>query len=154
MVDHKGLTVLELSVSLGILSALTVCAYPALADWSRKIGFRSEVASLMHCLHRAKLEAIKTNSYVVFEAKPDGYYAFVYGSSSPRSAGDWTRQPEDRQIIDCTLKKGLTLASTFPKDRMRFSGRPGISAGRFIVTDSRGSRMDVILSASGRIRVE
>jgi prepilin-type N-terminal cleavage/methylation domain-containing protein len=155
MVGQKGLTLLELSVSLGILSVLLACAYPALADWSKRIGFRSEVSSLVSSLHRAKLEAIKTNSYVVVEARPNGYSIFVKKSVAGKPS-DWIRQPDERLLVDCTIKDGVTLTTKFrnPKDKMRFSGRPGINAGRFILTDAKGRRMDVVLSVSGRIRVE
>ena len=37
---------------------------------------------------------------------------------------------------------------------MRFCGRPGIKSGRFIMTDADGRRMDIVLSVSGRIRVQ
>lgn len=156
MADQNGWTVLEISVSLGIISALTACTYPSMAAWSKSIGFRSEVSSLVCCLHRAKIEAIKSNSFVVVEARHDGYSIFIDNSCVPGKAGDWIRQADERQIVNCTLKKGLTLTTNFqnPKDKMRFSGRPGIKSGRFIMTDADGRRMDVVLSVSGRIRVQ
>ncbi|MDR3629416.1 MAG: GspH/FimT family pseudopilin [Desulfocapsaceae bacterium] len=156
MIGQRGVSLMEILISLGIVSTLSAIAYPAVADWSRSLDFRSEVSQLVCCLHRAKIEAVKTNSFVVVEARSNGYSIFVDNSRVPGQAGDWIRQPEERLIVACTLKNGISLTSNFsnPANTMRFSGRPGIKAGRFILTDAGGRSMAVILSASGRVRVE
>jgi prepilin-type N-terminal cleavage/methylation domain-containing protein len=157
MADQKGVTLIEILACLAILAILSAIAYPPLRSWSQRAGFQSEVSLLVGCLHMAKMEAVKTNSYVVVEAYPTGYSVFVDNSSVPKQAGDWIRQADERLLVDYRLRKGLTLATKFTakKDKMRFhSSGPGISAGRFILTDMNGRRMDVILSTIGRIRVE
>jgi prepilin-type N-terminal cleavage/methylation domain-containing protein len=157
MVDQKGVTLIEILVCLAILAILSAIAYPPLKSWYQRAGFQSEVSLLVGCLHMAKMEAAKTNAYVVVEAHPTGYSVFVDNSSDPKQAGDWIRQADERLLVDYRLRKGLTLATKFSakKDKMRFySSQPGISAGRFILTDTDGRRSDVILSLVGRIRVE
>ena len=157
MADQKGVTLIEILVCLAILAILSAIAYPPLRSWYQRAGFRSEISSLVGCLHMAKMEAVKTNSYVVIEAHPTGYSVFVDNSSGPGEAGDWIRQAGEREIVNNRLRNGLTLATRFhhPADKVRFHGsRPGISAGRFILTDIDGRRMDVILDTIGRIRVE
>jgi prepilin-type N-terminal cleavage/methylation domain-containing protein len=157
MVDSKGFTLAELLASLAIVSILSAIALPPISGWCRGAGFRSEVTMLVGCLHAAKMEAAKTNSFVVVAADSAGYSAFVDNSSDPNQAGDWIRQDDERLLVDCRLRSGVTLATNFSikKDKVRFhSCRPGITAGRFILTDAEGRRTDVVLSPVGRIRVE
>jgi prepilin-type N-terminal cleavage/methylation domain-containing protein len=157
MDDQNGFTLVETLVTVAIVSVLSVIALPPLRAWCQGAGFRSEVSMLVGSLHTAKMEAAKTNSFVVVAADPDGYLIFVDNSPVPGEAGDWIRQSDERLLVDCRLRNGVTLATNFSikKDKVRFhSCRPGITAGRFILTDAGGRRMDVVLSAVGRIRVE
>jgi len=155
MADQKGLTLIEILVCLAIVSIVSAIAYPPLRSWYQRAGFQSEVSLLVGCLHMAKMEAVKVDSYVVIEAHPTGYSVFVDNSSGPHEAGDWIRQAGERELVNNRLRNGLTLATNFPADKARFhSSRPGIRAGRFILTDTEGKRTDVILDTIGRIRVE
>jgi prepilin-type N-terminal cleavage/methylation domain-containing protein len=149
MADQKGVTLIEVLVCLAILAALSAIAYPPLRGWYKRASIQSEVFLLVGCLHMAKMEAVKANSYVVIKATPTGFSAFVDDSR------DWIRQTGERLLVDYRLRNGLTLDSNFPSHRMRFrGGRPGIRAGRFFLTDAEGRRMDVVMDIVGRIRVE
>ena len=149
MADQKGVTLVEVLVSLAILASLTAIAYPPLRGWYRRASFQSEIFQLVGCLHMAKMAAVKADSIVVIKAKSTGYTVFVDDSH------DWKRQPGERLLVDYRLGDGLRLDSNFPSNRMRFlSSRPVIRAGRFFLTDSSGRRMDVVISSIGRIRVE
>jgi prepilin-type N-terminal cleavage/methylation domain-containing protein len=154
MADRKGFTLSEVVVALAILSILSSIAYPSMAGWAQRLEFKSEVSTLVGWLHKAKMEAIKTNSIVVVEAVPDGYAIFVDNSKVPGQAGDWSRQPDEKQLVDYRIKNGITLASNFTNDKTQFSGKPCGKAGRFTLTDAKGNQMDVIISLTGRIRVE
>jgi prepilin-type N-terminal cleavage/methylation domain-containing protein len=157
MADRNGFTLVEALVTLAIVSILSVIAIPPLRAWCQNAGFRSEVSMLVGCLHAAKMEAVKTDSFVVVAADPNGYSVFVDNSPAPGEAGDWIRQNDERLLVDYRLRNGVTLATSFSikKDKVRFHGsRPGITAGRFILTNAEGRRMDVVLSTIGRIRVE
>ena len=149
MADQRGVTLIEILVCLAILATMSAIAYPPLRSWYQRASIQGEIFQLAGCLHMARMAAVKTNSYVVVKATPTGFSAFVDNSR------DWVRQAEERLLVDYRLRSGLTLDSNFPSDRMRFlSCRPGIRAGRFFLTDSSGRRMDVVISAIGRIRVE
>lgn len=154
MANQKGFTLIEVLVSVAIVSIILAIAYPAFGSWCKRAGFRSEVSMLVGCLHAAKMEAVKTNSFVVIAADPTGYSAFVDNSPVPGETGDWMQQMGERLITRCRLKNGLNLATNFPDNKMRFSSGPGIKAGRFIFTGSDGRRTDVIVNTVGRIRVE
>jgi prepilin-type N-terminal cleavage/methylation domain-containing protein len=154
MANRKGFTLFEVLMVLAVLSTLSSIAYPSLMTWAQRSEFKSEVSTLVAWLHRAKLEAIKTNSFVVIEGDANGYSIFVDNSKVMGQAGDWFRQPDERQLTHHHLKNGHVLANNFPNNKARFSGRPGGKPGRFIFTDKNGTRMDVIISSVGRIRVE
>lgn len=154
MADQHGVTLVEILVVLGIISIMSAVAYPPLRSWYVRASLNAEVANLVSWLHRAKSEAVKTDGYVVVKAKKDGYLIFVDQSDVPAHSGDWQRQSEEKQLVDYKLKDGFFLDDNFTKDRMRFSPRAGIKAGRFILKDIAGNQMEVIVSIIGRIRVE
>jgi prepilin-type N-terminal cleavage/methylation domain-containing protein len=154
MTGRKGFTLIEVLVAVVIMSILSAIAYPQLRNWVRRAGFRSEVSQLVGYLHRAKMEAIKTNSFVVIDPDPNGYTIFVDNSSGPHEAGDWIRQEGEQLLVNCRLKDGITLANNFIKKKLRFSSQPGISAGKFTLKDIFGNEMDVIVNTVGRIRVK
>lgn len=139
---------------LAVVTILSIVAYPSIMSTAQRIEYKAEVSALVGWLHKAKAEAANANCFVVIEATPNGYMIFLDNSSIPEQAENWSRQPDERQLVDYRLKNGVTLANNFPSNKARFSGRPGGMAGRFIFTDRQGSRMDVIISAAGRIRVE
>lgn len=154
MADRKGFTLIEVSVVLAVLSVLSAIAYPSLISWAQKAEHRMEVSTLMGWLQRAKIEAIKTNSFVVIEATRHGYTIFLDDGNASGLAGDWVRQPGERLFVDCCLKDGMAITSNFPDNKARFSSRPGVTAGKFVVMDKEGNRMNVIISTTGRIRVQ
>ena len=155
MADQKGITLIELLVVLSILSIFSAIAYPPMRDWYQRACIRSEAAQLVGCLHMAKMEAVKVDSFVVIDANPDGYSVFVDNSSVSGETGDWIRQAGERLLVNYRLKSGITLDTNFTADKARFHGnREVIIGGRFILTDSAGRRMDVIIDTIGRIRVQ
>jgi len=154
MIDQKGITFIETLAVLAIVAIISAMSYPPLRSWYRAACFRSEVSQLVSWLHRAKTEAVKASSFVVVKIKRDGYSIFVDNSDTPMNAGDWDRQPDERQLVDYKLKNGLTLDNTFTSDRLRFGMKPGMKAGAFIMKDLAGNKMKVIVSIIGRIRVK
>jgi prepilin-type N-terminal cleavage/methylation domain-containing protein len=154
MAGRKGFALIEILVTLVVVSILSAIAIPPLRSWCQRAGFRSEVSMLVSCLHMAKMEAIKTNSFVVIDPNPNSYTIFVDNGSGLHEAGDWIRQDGEKLLVTCHLRHGVTLTNSFTKKKARFSSRPGISAGTFTLGDIHGNRMKVIISAVGRIRVE
>jgi prepilin-type N-terminal cleavage/methylation domain-containing protein len=154
MADQKGITLVEILVTLAILSTLSVIAYPHLLGWRQRASLQSDVAALVGCLRMAKMEAIKANAFVVVDAQPTGFSVFVDNSSNPDEFEDWFRQEQERELCNCQLKSGAALSSNFPDNKMRFGNKSGIRAGRFSLTDKAGGRTEIILNLIGRIRVE
>jgi prepilin-type N-terminal cleavage/methylation domain-containing protein len=154
MVDNKGFSLTEILTVIMIASILLAIGYPSMANWADRAEFRGEVSALVGWLHRAKMEAIKANAFVVVDVNSNGYSIYLDNSNLPGQSGDWNRQPDEIQLIDYPMKKGIVLNSNFPDNKARFSGKPVLKAGRFSFSGLRGEKMDVIISVAGRIRVE
>ncbi len=154
MMNQRGVTLVEVVVCLIIISLLSSISVPAFITWSDRLHLKSVTRDLMGSLQQAKLEAIMTNSYVVLGVEDDHYYVFVDDGRGEGIPMDWVRQPDERQIVSNSFGNGIEMTSNFPDDKIRFSGSPGIKAGRFFVSDKNGNQMEVIVSFVGRIRVE
>ncbi|MDK9709494.1 MAG: GspH/FimT family pseudopilin [Desulforhopalus sp.] len=154
MINSKGFTLSEVLMTLAIMSVVSAIGAPTLLNFSHRTEFRAEAANLVGWLNCARIEAIKTNSDVVIEANSSGYKIFVDNSRIPGRASDWSKQSDEKQLTHCQIKNGLTLSSNFPNNKARFNGTPGVKAGRFILTDAGGNRIDVVINAVGRVRVE
>lgn len=154
MGNQKGITLIEILSVLAIVSILSAVAYPPVKSWYQEAEFRSEVCTLVSWLHRAKSEAVKTDSAVVVDVEKNGYTIFVDNSTAPKKADDWIREKDERLLADYRVRDGLTLDSTFTKDRFRFNNTPGMKAGTFKLRDLAGHHMDVVISILGRIRVK
>lgn len=154
MTDCRGFTLIELIMVLVIASILSAIAYPSLIDLKQRACFQGEVSQMVAWLHRAKTEAIKTNSSVVVEPDSNGYRIFVDNSKVPKKAGDWKRENDERLLVKYKLKNGLTLINNFSKSRMRFNTGAGMKAGTFVLKDFAGNQMKIVISIIGRIRVE
>ncbi len=154
MLNQKGVTLIEVVTCLVLISILAAVSAPAIAGYRERISLRAETRNLVGLLHLAKMEAIKTNSFVVLGVDDAQYFVFVDDGRGAAIRKDWIRQPEEKQLLTSPISKGIVLTSNFPNNRMRFSGQMGIRAGRFYLTDDSGNQMQVVLSILGRIRVE
>ncbi len=152
--NQKGVTLPEVVTCLVVISILAAVSAPAIAGYRERINLRAETRNLVGWLQQAKIEAIKTNSFVVLGVDESKVFVFVDDGRGTAKPGDWIRQPEEKQIVNALNSKGIVFTSNFPNNRMRFSGRTGIRPGRFYVTDESGNQMQVVLSMLGRIRVE
>ncbi len=153
MLNQRGVTLIEAATCLVIVSLLGAVSTPAIFSWRGRMKLRAEATHLMGCLQQAKMEAIKANSYVVLGVEDDHYFVFVDDGKGAGVAMDWVRQPGERQIVTNHIGKGITMTSNFTNDKVRFSGRAGITAGSFFLSDSKGNQMQVVLSFIGRIRI-
>ncbi|MCP3933614.1 MAG: hypothetical protein GY705_31490 [Bacteroidetes bacterium] len=153
MKNNRGVSVLELIICLSIISILGGISTPAFIKHKDNIILKAEVRKIVECLHKAKIEAIKTNSSVVFHLDGRNYSVFVDDGEGTAKKRDWIRQSEERQIYSGQVSKGITVSSNFPYDRMRFNGRVGIKAGRYYIQNNSGKRMQVVLNVNGRVRI-
>ncbi len=154
MLNQKGVTLIEVVTCLVVISILATVSAPAIAGYRERMSLRAETRNLVGWLQQAKIEAIKTNSFVVLGVDDKQIFVFVDDGRGAASPGDWIMQPEEKQIMTSPISNGIVITSKFTNNKMRFSGSTGIKAGRFYLTDGSGNQMQVVLSRLGRIRVE
>jgi prepilin-type N-terminal cleavage/methylation domain-containing protein len=154
MKNQSGLSLVELITTVAVLATLSLASYPAMESWQHKEKVRAEIRHLVSTLMNAKIEAIKENRYVVVQFSGSGYKAFVDDGANGGTAKDWICQPGEREFVNHSNIDGLLLNSNFPSDRMRFRGRVGIRAGSVYFSSGEKDIAKVVLSVTGRVRVE
>jgi len=155
MKTKSGFSLVELITSVAVIATLSLVSYPAIKSIKEKAKKRGEVREMVSSLMKAKVEAIKVNRFVVVQFTDSGYTAFVDDGANGGTAKDWIRQSGEREIVRHTNIDRLTLSTNFsPYDRMRFKGRVGIKAGTVIFSNDEKPFAKVVLSVTGRVRVE
>jgi hypothetical protein len=100
---------------------------------------------------------MKGNSRVVFCYNDKSYKIFVDDGAGDGTKEDWIHQPGEQLVANVTLGDRFEIVlddSTFPGQRTRFSGRPGITAGSIVLQGHDGRKTKVVLNFIGRLRVE
>ncbi len=153
MKNQKGFSLYECMTCMVVLSVLTTLVVPSVRCMQHRAAFRNEVFQLVRGLQEGKVIAIKRNCPVVFRIDDNRYTIFVDDGGDNGRARDWNRQQGEEIIMRRSLPVNINLATTFTRKRTRFNNGIGNKAGRVIISDGLGSREEIILSISGRIRV-
>lgn len=154
MNNHNGFSLTESFVSLLIISVLACFSYPAFDGWKKNSEMRNEVYTFVSILNRAKIEAIKANSFAVIKMQQSGYEVFLDDGNGGGTAGDWVKQAGEREVVRIQLPESITLRSNFTQDRTRFNGRFGVAAGHMILEQKNSQKMKIVINTTGRIRIE
>lgn len=157
-----GFTFIELLVVLSIISVLTAASVSNFIAELSSYRLRRATAGILSTLQRARLRAVKENSFVVVLFDPDGngrlegdYVAFV--DSGDDASGDWEWQPEigEALVAKERLPDGVQLTRTsFSHNRLRFNSRGhlmGINRSIFL-KNSDGKTKKITVYASGNSR--
>lgn len=118
----RGLTLIELAVTLLIASILVVIAIPTFSDWIRNARIRTTVESIQNGIQLARAEAIRRNRAVQFQltSAPGGNW--VVGCANPvdngtagfEDAGDCLAQIDARTAAGDNTER--TAIVTTPAD--------------------------------------
>ncbi len=154
MKSQTGLSLVELMTTVAVLAIVGMVSYPALGSWKIKEKMKAEIREMVGSLMKAKVEAIKANKFVVVQFSDDGYSAFIDDGANGGTEKDWICQPGEREFVRHTNIDNLTLSTNFPSNRMRFKGRVGIRAGSVTFSNDEKPFAKVVLSLTGRVRVE
>lgn len=150
--SQAGYTLVEAMTCCVIISVVSTIALPSLLSWTGRLSFGTDVNCLVRNIHKAKFEAIKTNSYVVMKFFDDGYEIFVDNGEGSSIKGDWIRQPLEKQLASYHFHGKVDFLNNFTLNRTRFTGRPGVKAGTIVLSDKKGNTIKVIVNAIGRVR--
>jgi type IV fimbrial biogenesis protein FimT len=152
--NHKGFTLAELCVCCAVISILAAISTPVFGKIQQTLALRAEIRQLHGNLQHAKIAAIKNNSYVVFKVDDQGYIVFVDDGSGGGTAGDWIRQTQEELLVVKSYDNRVSFEkTTFSANRTRFNGRAsGMKAGRVVLKNGNGRKIEVVVSIVGRIR--
>lgn len=149
---ENGFTLVECIVCLAVISVLVTISYPSMSTLQDRIRFKSQLTDLVSGLQRAKIAAIRSNSFVVIQVKERGYVIFVDNGAGGGVVGDWVKQGSEKILIDCDLPDNLALTTNFSSGRTRFTGQPGMKAGSLFLRSVNGTEAKVVINTVGRIR--
>lgn len=152
--DQKGFSLGELNICCCIIAILSAISLPGFNAFQESSHFKQEIRQLYGNLHKGKMEAIKHNSYVVFNLTSNGYLMFVDNGDGGGVSGDWEKQGGERLLINHRYKNEVTMPkTTFSANRGRFSPTSSVKPGRIVLKSESGKQQEVVLSTAGRIRV-
>jgi len=145
---RRGLTLIELCITLVVLTLLGTMAVPGFSDWLARHRLRNVAQELAADLGEARLESARLGQpvHVSFRTGDDWCYALAL------EAGLDCRHPGAKllKVVRSPGHPGVTLVEAAPQ---AFDGRHGASLGatgfaRF--ENLRGERLTVRLSGVGR----
>ena len=157
MQKNSGFTFFEIMIVLAIMAVLAAIAVPNMFAWRIDAKLRGAVENLKGDLNAAKMMAVRENAFVVINFSADRYEVFV-DNGAGANAENWTRDPDERRIVNRALPTGVTIdlgATDFDSDRTRFNRR-GLpeNLGSVVVAASNGDQQQVQLNRLGRINIQ
>ena len=155
---EAGFTLIEVMIVVAIISVLAALAFPGLSDLIARNRTKAAARELRGYLQKAKFEAIKQNR--------DCLVVFTQASGTDKglcvtciSSDDDCTDAGDQIISQLNFKdyKSVELSTNFTGGNFKFNSR-GIpnKGGTSVIknTAEAGYSFDVIVSPSGRVRIE
>lgn len=160
--SKAGVTLVELMVTLGIISILGAVAFLMAASTVPRYNLRAEARELVINFKRAKLEAMKYRRNVVIQFTPaagvqtGSYQVFVdmdVPSNGTYEAGT------DRHLIFQPMRQGVLLSNvTFTANRTWYTPQGMVPLAKTGNCEIRmgddSNRYRLVLSTTGAVRIE
>ena len=157
MSNNYGFTLIEALVVILLMTFISALAAPNMMNWLSKAKLSGAVNNLKGNLELAKLKAIQENGPVAVNFSGNSYAVF-------RDNGATVGRYDAGEAVfaKIALPQGIRidlLATTFPGSgaggkKTRFKGRGTCASGSVFMVNSQGMVKKVIVSSTGRIRIE
>jgi type IV fimbrial biogenesis protein FimT len=165
----KGVTLIELSISITILAVLLVLGIPSFTEWIQNIQIRNAAESALNGLQLARSEAIRSNGYTQFIMGPGTGWRVI--TLTPPSGGVGSACQEITQIqrrehsegsVNATVTVTPAGASTVTFTPLGWVGTGNASCGVSItqldfdsatLSAERSRELRIVITAGGGIRL-
>jgi prepilin-type N-terminal cleavage/methylation domain-containing protein len=154
MRNHKGLTIFEILVVIGILAIVSAFVVPNIIGWRSDMKLTGAINNLKGDLEMAKARAIRENNFVAVSFSNKGYTIFIDNGAGGVDAGDWLKQGSELLLRDREMPSGVTVdlaGTTFANKRTRFNGRGHCAVlGSAVLKNDKGESKTIAVS---RLRI-
>lgn len=148
MRKDEGVTLIEITVVMAIVVIMSLFMVPSLVEWLDNYRVRQGARDIVSHLQFAKMRAIasRLEYRVSFDLEKDEYLI------ERREAGVWLKEGDPFRTprgVDIAASSGLGNPP-----RVEFNPNGTASSGHIKITNSQGKSYKVIVTSSGRIRMQ
>lgn len=101
---QRGLTLIELVVTIAVLGLLMAVAVPGMSDWMRSVRIRNAAEAAQNGLSKARMEAMRRNQVITYWMVSDRTNACALSSTS----ASWVVSVNDPSNLCATTDKTAT----------------------------------------------
>jgi prepilin-type N-terminal cleavage/methylation domain-containing protein len=160
---HPGFTLIELVITVAVISTMSAIAVPTFLHLMDNHKLTSAVTDLMVVMQHARIRAAKEHAHVVVTFDPDGdgnidgkYLVFVDNGIDPKTR--WSREPDERIIYRGSMPQGIEMqkasfAGGIPRTRFNTMGFPNGLGGHVYLSNSRKKYLGIHLNLNGNPRI-